>query len=84
MFFHETESTRHVGHYLAHCTSLGLHMMSVEQSVEWVARETEVFGGNLPPVPLCPPQIPHDLTWAWTRAASLRRQKLAAWAMARP
>jgi hypothetical protein len=23
------------------------------------------------PVPLCPPQIPHDLTWARTRAATI-------------
>jgi hypothetical protein len=30
-------------------------MMDVEES------ETKVLGKNLP---LCPPQIPHDLTWA--------------------
>jgi hypothetical protein len=29
------------------------------------------------PVPFCPPQIPHDLTWARTR-------RLTAWATARP
>jgi hypothetical protein len=45
--------------------------MSVEQSVECVARETEVLGGNLLPVPLCPPQIPHDHTWARTRATAV-------------
>jgi hypothetical protein len=44
----ETESTWHVGHYLACCTSPGWWMMSVEQSVEWVAREREVLGANLP------------------------------------
>jgi hypothetical protein len=38
-------------------------MMNVEQLVEWeLAGETEVLGGNLPPLPLCPPQIPHDQT----------------------
>jgi hypothetical protein len=46
-----------------------------EQSVEWLVGETEVLGENLPPGPLCPPQIPHDPTCARTRAA---------WAMARP
>jgi hypothetical protein len=52
-------------------------MMSAEQSVEWeLAGETEV--------PLCPPQIPHDLTWARTRAAAVGSQQLAAWAMAQP
>jgi hypothetical protein len=37
------------GHHLAYCTSPGWWMMmSVQQSVEWLAGETEVFGGNLP------------------------------------
>jgi hypothetical protein len=37
-------------------------MMSVEQSVEWeLAGETEVLGRKPTPVPLFPPQIPHDL-----------------------
>jgi hypothetical protein len=36
------------------------------------------------PVPLCPPQIPHDLTWDWTRAATVGSQRLTAWAMAWP
>jgi hypothetical protein len=36
------------------------------------------------PVPLCPPQIPHDLTWARTRAVAVGSQRLTAWAMARP
>jgi hypothetical protein len=31
------------------------------------------------PVPLCPPQIPHDLTWTWTRAAAVRSRRLIAW-----
>jgi hypothetical protein len=40
--------------------------MSVEQSVEWeLAGKTEVRGENIA-VSLCPPQIPHDLTWART------------------
>jgi hypothetical protein len=32
--------------------------------------------------PLCPPQIPHDLTWARTRAATVGSRRLTAWAMA--
>jgi hypothetical protein len=32
------------------------------------------------PVPLCPPQIPHDLT----RAATMRNRRLIAWATERP
>jgi hypothetical protein len=36
------------------------------------------------PAPLCPPQIPHDWTRVWTRAAAVGRQLLTAWAMARP
>jgi hypothetical protein len=35
-------------------------------------------------VPLCPPQIPHDLTWTRTRAAAVWSRRLTAWAMARP
>jgi hypothetical protein len=36
------------------------------------------------PMPLCPPQIPHDLTWARTRATVVGSRRLTAWAMARP
>jgi hypothetical protein len=35
-------------------------------------------------VSLCPPQIPHDLTWDRTRGAAVASQQLTAWAMARP
>jgi hypothetical protein len=30
------------------------------------------------PVPLCPPQIPHDLTWDRTRAVAVGSQRLTA------
>jgi hypothetical protein len=30
------------------------------------------------PVPLCPPQIPHDLTWDRTQAAAVGSQRLTA------
>jgi hypothetical protein len=36
------------------------------------------------PVPLCPPQIPHDLIWARARTAAVGSRRLAVWAMAPP
>jgi hypothetical protein len=36
------------------------------------------------PVSLCPPQIPHDRTWARTWATTVESQWLTAWAMAQP
>jgi hypothetical protein len=36
------------------------------------------------PVPLCPQQIPHDLTWARTWVAVVRSRRQTVWAMARP
>jgi hypothetical protein len=36
------------------------------------------------PVPLCPPQVPHDLTWAQTWDAAVGSRWLTAWAMAQP
>jgi hypothetical protein len=36
------------------------------------------------PVPLCPPQIPHELTWARTWAAAVGSRRVTAWAMERP
>jgi hypothetical protein len=35
------------------------------------------------PVPLRPPQIPHDMTRARTRAAAVGIRRLTAWTMAR-
>jgi hypothetical protein len=53
--------------------------------VEWNWQgKTEVLGEKPVPVPLCPPQIPHKLTWDRTRASAVRGQRLTAWAMARP
>jgi hypothetical protein len=36
------------------------------------------------PAPHCPPQIPLNQTRVWTQAAAVGRQRLTAWAMARP
>jgi hypothetical protein len=48
--------------------------------VEWKWQgKTEVLGKKPVPVPLCPPQIPHGLTWA----SAVRGRRLTAWATAR-
>jgi hypothetical protein len=60
-------------------------MMNVEQSVEWeLCRGNRSTRRKPAPVPLWPPQIPHDLTWARTRAAAVGNRRLTARAMARP
>jgi hypothetical protein len=43
-----------------------------------LAGEIEVLGENLFPVPLCPPQIPDDLTWARTRAVAVVSRRVTA------
>jgi hypothetical protein len=58
--------------------------MSVEQSVEALAEETEVLGENLPHRQFFPPEIPRELTRSRTRAAAVGSQGLTAWAMTRP
>jgi hypothetical protein len=46
--------------------------------------KTEELGDKPVPVPLCPPQIPHGLIRARTRASAVRGRRLTTWAMARP
>jgi hypothetical protein len=58
-------------------------IMMMEKLVEWLAVEAEVLGENLPQMPLCPPQNPHDARTR-TRAASVGSQRLTAWTTARP
>jgi hypothetical protein len=36
------------------------------------------------PVPLCPSEISHGLTWEWNRVYAMRGWGLTTWAMARP
>jgi hypothetical protein len=36
------------------------------------------------PMPLCPPQIPHDQNWEWTQVMVGGNQQLTAWAVAWP
>jgi hypothetical protein len=54
-------------------------------TVEWYWQgKTEELWEKPVPVPLCPPQIPHGLTRAWTRASAARGRRLTTWAIARP
>jgi hypothetical protein len=46
--------------------------------------KTEELGEKPAPVLLCPPQIPHGLSRARTRASAMRGRRLTTWAMARP
>jgi hypothetical protein len=76
----ETESTWYVGHYLARmidddeCGAVG--GMKIGRGSRSTRRKPAL-------VPLCPPQIPHDHTWARTRAAAVGNRRLTSWAMAR-
>jgi hypothetical protein len=53
-------------------------MMIVEQSVVCELAGEPKYSENPTPVPLCPPQIQHDLTWARTRADAVGSRRLAA------
>jgi hypothetical protein len=46
-----------------------------------LAGETEVIGDNLP---LCPSQIPHEMTRDGTWSATVGSRRLTVWVMARP
>jgi hypothetical protein len=43
-----------------------------------IGRVNLITRRKLAPVPLCPPQIPHDLTWDRNRAAAVGSQGLTA------
>jgi hypothetical protein len=49
----------------------------------WQGKAEELWEKPLP-VPLCPPEIPHGLTRARTRASAVRGRRLTTWAMSRP
>jgi hypothetical protein len=48
-----------------------------------IGRRNRCTGRKRTPLPLCPPQIPHDLTWARTQTAAVGNLRLT-WTMARP
>jgi hypothetical protein len=41
-----------------------------------IGKETRIALGELVAVPLCLPQIPHDLNWARTRATTVGSRQL--------
>jgi hypothetical protein len=49
-----------------------------------IGRENRSTRRKRAPVPLCSPQIPHDLVWDRARAAAMGSQRLTARAVARP
>jgi hypothetical protein len=54
-------------------------------TVEWYWQgRTEKLGERHVPVPLCPPQIPHELIRVRTQTSVVRGQQLTAWGMAGP
>jgi hypothetical protein len=83
----ETESTWYVGQYSA---PLYQPRLIDDDDDECGAVGGMIIGsGNRStcrkpaPVPLCPPQMPHDLTWDRNRAAAVGSRRLTAWAAAR-
>jgi hypothetical protein len=50
----------------------------------WIGRGNRSTRAKCAPVPLCPPQTPHDLVRARTRVAAVGSLRLTAWAMAVP
>jgi hypothetical protein len=62
-----------------------LFFQVIEHRWNEIDREKPKYSGKKPvPVPLCPPQIPHELTRYRTRACALGGRRLTAWATARP
>jgi hypothetical protein len=60
-------------------------IINEEQFVEWfLARETKVLREINHPVPLCPPQISHDLMQDWIWGATVGSWWLMTWAMPQP
>jgi hypothetical protein len=73
------------GHLLAYSTALYDRCWSwVNRWNEWLAGETRSTGSKPASVPLCPPQIPHDLTQTRTLAVAVGSLRLTAWGTTRP
>jgi hypothetical protein len=71
----ETESTLFCVHCLAYCGAISGMIIGRGNWSTWTKPAS---------VPLCPLQIPHELTGARTRAAAVESRWLTAWAMSRP
>jgi hypothetical protein len=68
----ETESTRYIGHYLAYLPALD----DKDEAIGGmrIGRGNQISWRKPAPVPLCPPQIPHDLTQDRTWATEARNR----------
>jgi hypothetical protein len=53
--------------------------MSVQHRWNDINKEKQTYWKQIVPVPLCPPQISHEMTWDW----AVRGRSLTAWAIAR-
>jgi hypothetical protein len=78
----EAESTWYVGHYLAYHASPddkcgGVGGMTIGRGNRSTRRKPA-------PMPLRPPQIPHNVTWNRTQPSVVGSRRQTAWAMARP
>jgi hypothetical protein len=71
----EPESTQYVGHYSMYCTMYGEYGVADEMST---GRGNGSTGRKPIPLPHCPPQILHELTWDRTRVAAVQSQRLTA------
>jgi hypothetical protein len=80
----QTESTRHVGHWMAYSTCPGWlwWWRRIWWNKNWQGKPK--YSEKTCPSPLRPPQIPLHQTRARNRAAAVGSQRLTAWAMARP
>lgn len=63
------------------CFSEHEYGVLVERYGKW---KTKALGKKPVPAPPCPPQISQPLTWDRTRACTVGRRRLTAWAMVRP
>jgi hypothetical protein len=76
----ETESTWYCGHCFAYCTSSRLYDDDCgEIGGMRIGRGNRSAWRKPAPVPLCPPQIPHDLIRAGIRAAAVGSRRHANW-----
>jgi hypothetical protein len=72
------------GHKQAYCSSLRWYTsMEMHGGMIWQGR-TKNLRDKLVPLPFCPPQIPHGVIQAQTKASMVRGWWLTAWPMAWP
>jgi hypothetical protein len=64
----------------AHCPPSRWAISEYGAAVEWYwQRKSGALGETPVSVPLCPPQIPHGLTWTRTWTSAVRIRRLVVW-----